>query len=250
MVQLSAEGVTIHGNRFHDQAKTTALMNKMARYGKERRQRRNVTSSRTVWVRATWDPGDVTRVHIWDPIDRTSITLPNWDRRFSEGLSWFAAAKIREWSAERNQAFHSDAERAAARVAHRKYLMSIMPGAKSPQRHQAARILEPRTELMPGDRVEIVSVPSRSEHEIPHDTGIMRANRAMTVPKGRPFGGKAGARKAAATRARKKSKSGNSRQEVQTAPPREPTPNVSSKVPISVADAIRARVAARLSKKG
>lgn len=250
MVLLSAEGVTIEGNRFHDQALTTTLMNKLARFGKERQQRRSVTSSRTAWVRATWDPGDVARVHIWDPISRTSITLPNWDRRFSEGLSWYAAAKIREWSAERNQAFHSDAEKAAARVAHRKYLIEILPGAKSPQRSRAARLLEPRTELMPGNRVEVASVPPRNGQEIQHDAGIMRANRAMTVPKGRSFGGKAGAIKSATTRRRKKAAAEEARHDAQAVAPRPPGPIVAANLPKSNIDAIRARVAAKISKKG
>jgi putative transposase len=248
MVLLSVEGVTIHGNRFHDQEQTTRLMNKLARFGKERRQRRGVTSSRTVWVRATWDPGDVTRVHIWDPVDRTSITLPNWNRRFSDGLSWYAAAKIREWAALRNQKFHSDAEKAAARLAHRQYLLEIMPGMKSAERHQRARLIEPRTELVPGNRVEVAKVAQRDDHSIDHDIAAVRADHAMEVKRGRPFGGKKGAAKATATRARNRSAAQQSAKTALGAPPRPPSLPAGERAPTVDLVALRARVDARTSK--
>lgn len=200
MVQLSAEGVRIDGHRFHDQKITTRLMNDLVYRGKERQQRRSMTSSRTIQVKATWDPGDVSKVYIWNPTTARSTMLPNWDASFASDLSWHAAQKIREFAKQRNLAFHSDQERAEARIAHRNFLLDIMPNLKAMERRRRARIIEPLKELPSGDRVEFRYVDDADN--IPHDTPVRRTNHDPAAPKGRPFGGKRGARKAQKTRRR------------------------------------------------
>lgn len=201
---LTAEGVTVDGHRFHDPQTTTMLMNRLGPLAKLSRQRRGVTSSRTIRVRVTWDPGDASKVWVFDPTTNTSIMLPNWNRQFSHDLSWYAARMIKEWAAERNLKFQSDTEMAKARMAHREYLLDIMPGIKSVERHRRARVIEPLKKLMPGDRIEIAKVERPSDDDLPHDTAAKRTQHSMAVKLGKSFGGKAGARKGAATRAKKR----------------------------------------------
>ncbi|MHA6731239.1 DDE-type integrase/transposase/recombinase [Devosia sp. A369] len=245
---LTAEGVTVDGHRFHDPQITSMLMNRLGPLAKLSRQRRGVTSSRTIRVRVTWDPGDVTQAHVFDPTTGLSVTLPNWHRQFSHDLSWYAAAKIKEWATERSMKFHSDDDKARARVAHREYLLDILPGMKSVERHRRARVIEPLKELMPGDRVEMVKVDRSSQYDLPHDTAAKRADHPMEVKRGRPFGGKAGQAKGAKTRAQNRAKKAEAVQVNQSVPavpslPRTPG-NPAPKVDIA---AIRAKVAARMN---
>lgn len=241
---LSAEGVTVDGHRFHDGAVTTALMNRLVYFGKERRQRRSVSSSRTVPVRVSYDPGDVSKIHVWDPTTRTSVALPNWHKRFAGGLSWFAADKIKEFAKARNLAFHSDAEKAAARVAHRDFLFDIMPNIKALESRRRARFIEPMTELAPGETVKMV--PIDDNDEIVHDTAARRAKDPLEVKKGRPFGGKAGARKAAKTRAQNRKKAEDKAAAKKAG---EPTPQtVKAEKPSVDTDAILARVRGKMKK--
>lgn len=244
-VQLSAEGVTIEGHRFHDQKITTRLLNDLAHRGKERQQRRNVTSTRTVEVRATWDPGDVSKINIWNPATDRLVSLPNWHPDFASGLSWYAAKKIQQFAKERNLAFHSDQERAEARVAHRNFLFDIMPGLKAPEKRRRARIAEPLTDLARGNRVEIRHVDDPDN--IPHDTAVRRANHNPTVPKGRSFGGKRGKEKAAQTRKRNTEKrtmptAQKYQNQQQTKPVKASAPSVSK----DEIEAMQARIQERL----
>jgi len=246
---LTAEGVTVEGHRFHDPEITSMLMNRLGPLAKLSRQRRGVTSSRTIRVRVTWDPGDVTRIHVFDPTTRTSIMLPNWHRQFSHDLSWYAARMIKEWAAERNMRFQSDAEMAEARMAHRRYLLDIMPGIKSVERHRRARVIEPLKQLVPGDRVKVVQVDRSTTDDQQHDTAARRAEHPLAVKKGKAFGGKAGARKAAATRKKNREvEAAEARPAAQPAPAQRSTADsgVSPKLDIA---AIKARVAARLNNK-
>jgi putative transposase len=244
---LTAEGVTVEGHRFHDPEITSMLMNRLGPAAKLSRQRRGVTSSRTVNVRVTWDPGDVTKVYVFDFTTNTSVMLPNWHRQFSHDLSWYAARKIKEWAAERNMKFHSDAERAHARLAHRQYLIDIMPGIKSVERQRRARVIEPLKELVPGDRVEIVQVDRSSIDDQPHDTAARRAEHPLAVKKGKVFGGNSGARNASEKRKKKReAKAAETREPV--APVQIPKPESGVRAKLDIA-AIRASVAARLNNK-
>ena len=249
---LSVEGLTVDGHRFHEPALTSMLMNRLAKFGKQRQQRKGLSSSRTVPVRVNYDPGDVSKVHVWDPTTRTYVTLPNWDRLYAAGgLSWYAADRIAEYAKQQDIAFRSDAEKLAARMSHRQFLLDILPGIKAVEASRRARVIEPLHDLVRGDRLETKKVDRRDSDEIVHDTAAKRAEHPMMITKGRPFGGKAGAAKGQATRKRNKvavAKTASVAPVPQTAshvPPAAPTAGT-PKVDMA---ALQARVQARLAAK-
>ncbi len=246
MCLLSAEGVAVWGQRFHDAKLTTVLMDRLVRFGKERRQRKSVTSSRTVQVRVTWDPGNVSQVHVWDPTTRTSVTLPNIRKEFAKDLSWYGADRIKDYAEKQNMAFHSDEEMAKARVEHRKFLLDIMPGLKGAEKRSRARILERRTELMPGDHVATVA-RDRDDDDVQYDLAATRAPDEIPVKKGRSFGGKAGQKKAAVTR--EKNRQAKQAEQTEKPPALPRLPGEGTQDPSVDAEAIAARVRARMQAK-
>ena len=243
--QLSAEGVFVWGHRFHDAEITSSLMNRFGRFAKERQQRHSKTASRTVQVRVTWDPTDVSKVHVWDPTTKTSVTLPNVSKTYSDGLSWYGADLIKAFAKQRNMDFHSDAEMAKAREAHRKFLNDLLPGMKAPAKRSLARISDPGPELMPGDKVDAVS-REPGQYDVQYDIAAQRAPDEIPMKKGRGFGGKAGQKKAAATRERNRQKKLEA-EATSAESPRSPVlPGTGSGRVVADADAIKARVQARL----
>lgn len=243
--QLSAEGVFVWGHRFHDAQLTSMLMNRLARFGKERAQRRSKTSSRTVMVRVSWDPGDVSQVHVWDPTTRSHVTLPNVRKAYAKDLSWYGADVIKAFAEKRNLEFHSDEEMAKARVAHRQFLKDLLPTMKGPGKRSYVRI-ESQPELMPGDNVDMVA--RDGQHDVVYDTAAKRAPETIPVKKGRPFGGKAGQKKAAATREKNRQTKDQADYPNTEAPMRPVSPGAASE-PAVDADAIAARVRARIEAK-
>jgi len=243
--QLSAEGVFVWGHRFHDPQLTTMLMNRLARFGKERAQRHSKTSSRTVTVRVSWDPGDVSKVHVWDPTTRSHVTLPNVRKAYAQDLSWYGADRIKDFATKRDLDFHSDAEMANARVEYRKFLKSLLPTMKGPAKRSYART-EPQPELMPGDNVDMVA--RDGQHDVVYDTAAKRAPETIPVKKGRPFGGKAGQKKAAATREKNRQAKEESAEMNTSAPTPPVLPGTASMLVVDP-DAIAARVKARLEAK-
>lgn len=242
---LSAEGVSIQGNRFHQSELTSNLMNRLARFGKEREQRHSKTSSRTVKVRVTWDPVDVSKVHVWDPTTRTSVTLPNVQKAYADGLSWYGADLIKEFAQERNMKFHSDEQMAQARVAYKDFLKSLLPGMKAPAKRKLARMSEPALELMPGDKVDHVA-REPGEHDVQYDTAARRAPDPTDVKKGKPFGGKAGQKKATESRKRNREQKLEAQAATPLQPPTPPKlPGVGAEEPAVDVAAVQARVQAR-----
>jgi hypothetical protein len=111
-----------------------------------------------VFVLVTWDPGDASFVHVWDWSLRKNIQLPNWRREYSRGLSWHAAKQIQEFVRLKNIAFHTDAERHAARAAHDRSLREEHPDLPFGQaRKNAAELSKPR--LIDGEYANLVTEP-------------------------------------------------------------------------------------------
>lgn len=202
---LTVEGVRANGQRFHDPAITSELLNRLARFGAKRSQRKGRLSSATVKVRVTIDPGDCGFVHVWDQSRKKQVRLPNWDANFSRGCSWAVAKKIAEFAKDRNLAFHSDAEKYAARAAHSELVISeagSMP-FRTARRH--APQLDAERKLLP-DAVDIYesSEPASVDGDRSRDVTVLLPMREregdQIPPTGRRRGGKAATAKATRTR--------------------------------------------------
>src|SRR5690606_30186807 len=87
----------------------------------------------------------------------------NTDARFSAGLDWKVEKSVKKWADAENQAFHSDAEKYAARVAFNKTLSIDAKKTPFQQALKIVRQLHSEHRLIPGVTVEeAVAEPSVS----------------------------------------------------------------------------------------
>lgn len=174
---LSAEGVSVNGQRFHEPTATSALLDNLLRFGAKRSRRKGFGSSGTVAVIATWDRVDASYVHVWDVSNNTSVRLPNVDKHVhgipgvdgapSQGLSWAVVDAIKAFASERNMAFHSPQEKAAARHAYYHEMPeSVAAMPFNVARHYAAE-LERSPNLIDGDTVVQHTVPATPKGAAP-----------------------------------------------------------------------------------
>ncbi|MVS98866.1 DDE-type integrase/transposase/recombinase [Devosia marina] len=206
---LTAEGVAFRGQRFHDPAITTQLMSDLARHIKVRKQRKGVTSTRSIDVVVTASPGNADQLYVWHPDMRKAIALPNWDVNYKKGTSWYLLDKIKKFARRENLAFHTPEEQAEARVA----FLAAVEGAplrgKYAERKRLAPFLDTTPQLAPGHEV-IFKHLERSE-DIAQDLAAIRTPEDRVVSHSPRRGGKKATAKAVRTRAenrRKKSEDG------------------------------------------
>jgi putative transposase len=198
--RLSAEGVFYQGERFHDPDVTTQLLSDIARHGKVREQRKGVTSSKTVWVMVTANPGNADHVHVRNPRTGEQVRLPNWNRTYAKGTTWYVLRKVREFAKRQNLAFHSDADRAAARVAFMEAMGQALPGLKFAEQRKTARLLDPRPELTTGTAVTITELTDGET--VIHDLADEASDADRNTTKGTRRGGVKATEKSIKTRTR------------------------------------------------
>jgi putative transposase len=202
---LTAEGIHLDGERFHDTTITTDLLSNLLRDTPKRGQRRGLSSGK-VFVLVTWDDGDASFVHVWDWRQRKNVRLPNWRREYSAGLPWYVAKKIQEFARLKNLAFHTDAERHAARAAYDRSIRDEHPYLPFRQaRKNAAAFSKPR--LIDGEYAELVREPVSETEKTIVDVPQTLPARERTddrIPEpGVRRGGKAATDKSIKNRARK-----------------------------------------------
>lgn len=195
---LSAEGVFVDGERFHDPEITTELLLHLK--GAKRHQRKGVLSTRTVKVSVVYDPGDASFVHVVDPSRSDLIRLPNWNPS-SNGLSWSYLRRLRAFAQANNLEFHSNEERAAARVAHADKLREVIPGEAFRDTRKRARDIEPLGSLVNGEHL---AEEHFGDENIPQTTAIYQMENDPAPKKAARKGGKKATEKSAATQARKR----------------------------------------------
>jgi putative transposase len=205
---LTTSGITHDGERFHDKVITTDLLDRLLRHAKKRGQRKGLSSGK-VAVLVTWDPGDVSFIHVWDWVRRENVRLPNWHPEFANGLSWKDAKDIRKFAHARNMDFHSDKEKHAARAAYDRSLREEHPHLQyGKARKNAAYLSKPQ--LVAGDHVVLTEEPvvaiERPDVDVPQTIPAGERTDDRRPQKGVRRGGEAATRKAAATRARNRAR--------------------------------------------
>lgn len=218
--QLTAEGIHLDGERFHDSTITTDLLSNLLRDAPKRGQRKGLSSGK-VFVLVTWDDGDASFVHVWDWRLRRNVRLPNWRREYSSGLPWYVAKKIQEFARLKNLAFHSDAERHAARAAYDRSLREEHPHLPFGQaRKNAAELSKPR--LVDGEYADLVrervSETEKTVVDVPQTLPARERTDDRIQDPGVRRGGKAATEKSIRTRARNRA-----RKLEEAKPPAEPS---------------------------
>lgn len=205
---LTAEGIRLDGERFHDQKITTELLNDLLRDAPKRGQRRGLSSGK-VFVLATIDQGNASFINVWNWRTRKNVKLPNWRREYSADLSWHAVREIRAFVDRNNYAFHTDAERHAARAAYDKSLRDEHPFLPFRQaRKNAAELSRPR--LIDGEYAELVKEPVAETEKISTDVAQIlparqRSDNRIPDP-AKKRGGDAATKKSQQTRRRNEAK--------------------------------------------
>lgn len=203
---LTAEGIMFRGQRFHEPAVTTQLMSELARYIKVRKQRKGVTSTRSIDVVATASAGNADQIFVWHPDKRQAVALPNWDPHYKPGTSWYLLRKIKEYAERENLAFHTPEERDEARAAY----LAVVEGAplrgKFAERKRRAPFLDPTPQLVPGD--EVIFTDLGATEDIPQDLAAFRTPGERVVSHSPRRGGEKATAKAVRTRAQNKKKPG------------------------------------------
>ena len=152
-VQLTAEGVLLGGQRFHNPLVTSGLLVRLAKMAKVKEQRKGRADTAVAWVMAIAHDLDASYIEIWDHDAKKSVRLDNWDAKFAAGLSWRLVKKIAAFAESRNLAFQTPSEKTAARDAYNKILRSnaIMQSLGDNRRSGAARELESESRLAGGN---------------------------------------------------------------------------------------------------
>lgn len=167
------------------------------------RQRRQGVRSNSVKVEVNYHPEDISKIHVWNEVRRSWVTIPCTDQKYAAGLSEHHNKAILNYAKEVGLKFSSEDDRCAARVRLRQKIESFVGKRKIGDRRRAQRIL-----------VEAPIVTVSEEVEEPFDKAIVPieavSNRADG---GAPVRNSSRSRKAPTGNGRKGHKPRNSKQQ-------------------------------------
>lgn len=118
MATLTRSGIKFDSMIFHDPAMTEQLLRDMLPLEAKRRQSSKPISSAQVRVKFKWNPADASQIEVWNHggVPRKHyVSLPNVSQRYTAHLSFWQAAKIREYAREKDLRFSTEEERWQAR---------------------------------------------------------------------------------------------------------------------------------------
>lgn len=226
---LSPEGVAVDGERFHDPAVTSKLLETLLKHGAKRSRRKGYGSGGTVGVIVTSDRVDASYVHVWDHVNKEQIRLPNIDRHVhgipeedgapSQGLSWRIVKAIKEYATARNLEFHSEEAKTAARAAYYNSLPKRVSEMAFREARRYAADFERSPSLVDGNTV--------TKHEVEATVSGM----AVDVPRSMPAKERDGDVELAKAHTRRKKKRKGKKPEAAAKPLTLPSPATQATVP-------------------
>lgn len=206
--RLTTSGIELERQRFHDPAITSMLLNDLLRFGKKGNQRKSPNSTGVLQVHVVMDPETCGYIHVWNPVRKRNVKLPNARPEFAAGRSWQEAKACLELAEKENLAFCSEGEMlevASKLTATYEPLMKTKPFKEA---RKTARKYNRRTRLVPGGVVEEVeedpSPTGAGRIDIPASLAAEERKDSRKVVKSSRRGGAAASKKAAATRRKKK----------------------------------------------
>ena len=133
-VRLTRRGIKFKYMVFHDQTKTSKLLEDMSHKAKRRDQPGSPVGSARCWVTIKWDPIDASNIQVWDDGVKPPrfVTLPNQNRQFvmmppgahrqrdaktefTRPISFWSAEKVRIFAKETSMPFKTDEQKWVAR---------------------------------------------------------------------------------------------------------------------------------------
>jgi putative transposase len=168
--RLTRSGVEFSGLQFHDQGKTSGLLNDLVGIEPVRNQR---IGSGTATVKIKYNPANLAQIHVWNLRRNRYVTLPCTDEKYAAGISAWHHKKLKQWALDQGYAFNSEEERLLARAALTKRIEDAAPGLKLRRRRAMMRLLSaPRVEQSSTGVVGLAYAPARHDGMaaiIPHD---------------------------------------------------------------------------------
>lgn len=133
-VRLKRSGIRFKHMDFHDQQKTSKLLDDVSKNAKRRDQSKSPVGSARCWVTIKWDPIDASCIQVWNDGVKPPrfVTLPNRDRQFvmmppgahrqrdaksefTRPISFWQAEKVRIFAKEAGMPFETDEQKWRAR---------------------------------------------------------------------------------------------------------------------------------------
>jgi putative transposase len=117
MATLTRRGIKFENMVFHDPDATTRLLYDMLPLEAKRRQSTKPISSARVRVKFKFNPADASRIEVWNygAAPKQYVSLPNVSQRYTAHLSFWQAAKIREYALEKDLRFITEEDQWQAR---------------------------------------------------------------------------------------------------------------------------------------
>jgi putative transposase len=115
--KLTRRGVKFENMVFHEPAATTRLLEDLLRLEAKRTQSTKPISSARIRVKFKWNPADASKIEVWNHGAEIKhyVALSNVSQRFTDHLSFWQAAKVREYALEKDFRFQTDEEQWQAR---------------------------------------------------------------------------------------------------------------------------------------
>jgi putative transposase len=200
---LTATGIQLYGQRFHDPVVTGALLDDMLRYASVEQLGLDGNSG-TVSVHVVWTD-DASHVHVWNARRKRLDKLPNWNSAVAPGTSWEMLRLAKAEADARNVEFNSRQEELEHLDRFRKSLEpNPEPYSRGKKKRTVRLVHQERARLANIGQVEEVFAPSSASGMKIADARMSMAaldrTDNMVPPKDARRGGSTATAKAKATR--------------------------------------------------
>lgn len=159
-ISLTRSGVKFRNMSFHDQANTSALLNDLVALQPKKTQSDKTYVTGRVRAKIKYQPHDCSHIEVWNPVTKRYVSLFNRDEKYSNGLSFWAADRVRAFARQLDLAFTSDEQRWHARNMLRQHYEAFMPAQRVGTTREARRFVAQEQAALSGDTVVHTSAPA------------------------------------------------------------------------------------------
>ena len=199
--RLTRAGIEFLGLQYHEAGATSQLLNDLAGIAPQRGAGKG---ARSHIVKIKYNPANLGEIHVWNERRSRYDTLPSTEPEYANGLSKKQHELIREFAAQRNEAFSSRQDRLYRRAELSLRVEELMPGQGRKNRRTIARLVQsPTVQSLVPHGVALAFDTSGDEgraHLIEHDTLAHHRTDGGATSSRPPRGGKGKSKKSKAPR--------------------------------------------------
>lgn len=194
--RLTRAGIEFLGLQYHERGATSQLLNDLAGIAP---QRGAGNGARSHTVKVKYNPANLGEIHVWNERRKRYDTLPCTEPEYAEGLSKKQHELIREFAAQRNEAFSSRTDRLRRRAELSQRIEDLIPGRGNKNRRTVARLAQsPTVQSLVAHGVTLAFAGSSHEgqaHVIEHDALAPHRTDGGATSSRPPRGGKGNSKK-------------------------------------------------------